>query len=296
MASAVAFELCLHRNEMRPTVSHSLNRVCQILTALLALLACLSTTAWADASVRLRATFTPEHLGRTATLDLDIGVLTRGTVPPALAEVSVRYPAGLGVALSGVGVETCPARQLEASGPRACPADSVMGTGSALTAMQVGPQILHEKAIVTVVRAPERDGHVAMFFYVAGNQPVIARALFVGELLSAPQPFGGRIRITIPPITTLPGQYAAIERLRLVLAPPGLTYYERVQDKIIAYHPRGIPLPTACPGGGFPFSAAVAFLNGQQAEADTRVPCPPGGGVGSVRHVHAASAAATPPP
>ncbi len=253
-------------------------RTCQILTALLALLACISTTAWANASVRLHATFTPEHLGKAAAVGLDIEVLAHGALPSPLAEVSVRYPAGLGVALSGVGIDTCSAQRLESSGPKACPADSLMGTGSALTALQVGPQILHEKTTVTVVRAPERNGHLAMFFYAAGTEPVIARALLIGELLPANQPFGGRIRITIPPITTLPGQYIAIERLQLLLAPPGLTYYERIGGKTIAYHPKGIPLPTACPRGGFPFTATVVFLNGLAAKADTRVPCPVGHG------------------
>jgi hypothetical protein len=246
------------------------------LTALLALLACLSTTASAKASVRLRATFTPEHLGQAAAVGLDITVVAPGALPPPLAEVSVRYPAGLGVALSGIGIDTCSAQRLESSGPKACPADSLMGTGNALTAMQVGPHILHEKTTITVVRAPERNGHLAMFFYAAGSDPLIARALFIGELIPAHQPFGGLIRITIPPITAEPGQYIGIERLHLVLAPPWLTYYERIHGKTIAYHPKGIPLPTACPHGGFPFSATVVFLDGLEAKADTRVPCPMG--------------------
>ncbi len=238
------------------------------------MLACLSSTALANAPIRLHVTFAPEHLGQTAAVGLDIKVVAPGDLPPPLAEVSVRYPAGLGIALSGLGIDTCSAQRLESSGPRACPADSLMGTGSALTAMQIGPQILHEKANITVVRAPDRSGHLAMFFYAAGNQPIIARALFTGELLPAHQPFGGRIRIMIPPITTLPGQDIAIVRLHLVLGPPGLTYYERIRSKTIAYHPKDIPLPRVCPRGGFPFGATVVFLNGLEARADARVPCP----------------------
>lgn len=249
-------------------------RTCQILTALLALLACLPTTAWANASVRLHATFTPDHLGQATTVALDLDVGAPGVLPSPLAEASVRYPADLGVALSGVGIDTCSAQRLESSGPKVCPADSLMGTGSALTALQLGPQVLHEKTTVTVLRAPERDGHLAMFFYAAGSEPVIARTLFTGELLPAQLPFGGRIRITIPPITALPGQYVGIERLHLVLAPPWLVYYERVRGRTIAYHPQGVPLPTRCPHGGFPFNATVVFLNGAKAGDDTTVPCP----------------------
>lgn len=252
-------------------------RICQFVTALLALLACLSTAASANVSVRLHAAFTPEHLGRAAAVQLDIAIAARGSLPPPLAEVSVLYPAGLEIALSGVGIDTCSAHLLESSGARACPADSVMGVGSALTAMQIGPQVVHEKANVTVVRAPESDGHLAMFFYAAGDQPVIARAVFIGELLPAGHDFGGRIRITIPPIMTLPGQDIAIERLDLVLAPAGLTYYERSGGRTIAYHPKGIPLPSSCRHSGFPFNATVVFLNGLATRANTRVACPTGG-------------------
>jgi len=250
-------------------------RICQFFTALLALFAWPSVTALATPSVRLHAAFTPERLGQAAAVSLNIKVVASGDLPPPLAEVNVRYPAGLEIALSGVGVDTCSAQRLESSGIRACPTDSIMGTGSALTAMRIGPQLLHEKANVTVVRAPERDGHLAMFFYAAGDQPVIARALLIAELLPADQPFGGRIRITIPPITTLPGQDIAIERLNLVLAPAGLTYHERIRGRTIAYHPKGIPLPSACPRQGFLFSATVVFLNGLETRADTRVPCSP---------------------
>lgn len=246
--------------------------------ALIALLACVSTTAWAIAPVTLRATFTPEHLGRASAVGLDINVVSPGALPSPLAEVSVRFPAGLGVGSSGVGIDTCSAQRLELSGPKACPSDSFMGTGSALTALQIGPQILHETTTLTVVRAPERNGNPAMFFYAAGSDPVIARAVLIGELLPAHKPFGGLIRIAVPPITTLPGQYVAIERLHLVLAPPSLTYYERTDGKTIAYHPKGIPLPAACPHGGFPFSATVVFLNGLEARNDTKLPCPMGRG------------------
>lgn len=288
---------CLRPNAMRPTVSHPLHsdswsrtwsqplfstaslrltraRTCQFLMALLALLASVSTTAWAHAPVTLSATFTPEHLGRASTVGLDINVREPGDLPTPLAEVNVRYPAGLGIGFTGLGIDTCSAQRLELSGTNACPADAVMGTGSALTALQIGPQILHEETTVTVVRAPERNGNPAMFFYAAGSDPVIARALFIGELLPAQKPFGGRIRITVPPIPTLLGQYVAIERLHLVLAPPRLTYYEHTYGKTIAYHPKGIPLPAACPHGGFPFSATVVFLNGLEARGDTKVRCP----------------------
>lgn len=219
--------------------------------------------------------FKPEHLGQAAAVVLDLAVLAPTAMPPPLAEVSVRYPAGLGIAISGIGIDTCSAHRLESSGPKTCPVDSLMGTGSALTALQIGRQVLHEKANVTVVRAPERGGHLSMFFYAAGSEPVIARSLFTGELLPDQLPFGGRIRITIPPITSLPGQYIRIDELHLELAPPGLIYREQVHGKTITYHPEGIPLPTTCPKGGFLFRATAVFMGGETLRSHTSVPCPP---------------------
>jgi hypothetical protein len=251
------------------------HKVLKVVTVLLATLAGLPIVSQADGSVGLRAAFTPKRLGQGATVDLAIAIIASGT-PPPLSEVSVRYPAGLGLALSGLGIDTCSAKLLESTGPQGCPADSAMGTGSALTEMQIGRQVLREAATVTVVRAPERNGRLAMLFYAAGDQPVIARTILVGELLPASRPYGGRIRITVPPVMTLPGQSIAIVRLHVAFGPPGLTYYESIHGKTIAYHPKDITLPSTCPHGGFPFSAQVAFLTGGYATADTTVPCPTG--------------------
>jgi hypothetical protein len=149
-----------------------------------------------------------------------------------------------------------------------------MGTGSALAEMRIGPTVVRENARITIVRAPEHEDHLAMFFYTRGEQPVIVRLTFTGVLLPASSPFGGAVKIAIPPIEGFPGDYIDIVRLHLVLGPPHLIYYERVHNHTIAYRPRRIRLPDTCPHGGFPFSATLAFFHGGEVSVPTAVPCP----------------------
>ena len=72
-----------------------------------------------------------------------------------MTEVNLRYPENLGVATSGLGLATCTAARLEASGPDDCPADSVMGIGNAIAEFPIGPEIVHESAPVSIFRAPD---------------------------------------------------------------------------------------------------------------------------------------------
>jgi hypothetical protein len=226
-------------------------------------------------SVRLKATLTPQRHLQNATVGLDIGLsATSAPLPTPPIELTVRYPAGLGIELSELGLDTCTAERLEASGPRGCPADSIMGYGSALAEVQIGPRILRESAQVSLIRAPEHNGHLALLIDAEGTQPFLTRILFLGALLPAEAPFGGALRFTIPPIVSVPGgRDIALVHLHLILGPPNLVYYERLHGKTIAYHPRGIPLPSACPRAGLPFSASVRFLDGSRASTHTTVPC-----------------------
>jgi hypothetical protein len=82
---------------------------------------------------RLNATLTPEHLGEGTTIGFNLRILTTGgEIPPPLTEVDLRYPEDLGIATSGLGLATCATALLEAAGPQGCPAESVMGIGSAV--------------------------------------------------------------------------------------------------------------------------------------------------------------------
>lgn len=226
-------------------------------------------------TARMHAAFAPYRLGGRTTLSFGFSLAAApALVPPPLTEIELRYPANLGIGLSGLGMETCSAGALEASGPSGCPADSVMGHGQVLTGIVLGDSRVDESAPITILRAPDQHGRLGLLFYAEGTSPVIANIVFSGVLLAAPSPFGGQVSIGVPLVPTLPGApYISVVRLAATLGPRGVTYYERVGGLMLAYRPRGILLPPSCPRGGFHFQADFTFADGSHAFSRARVPC-----------------------
>jgi hypothetical protein len=232
--------------------------------------------AQAAESARLSATLTPEHLGQGTTIGFNLRILTAGgAIPSPLREVDLRYPQDLGIATSGLGLATCSAATIEIVGPQGCPSESVMGIGSAVAEIPVGPEIVHETAPVTIFRAPDQHGQIAMVIYANGATPVDAQIPLPSLLLPASAPFGGRVHINVPLVPSLPDSPdVAVVRLTTTIGPLGITYYERERGRAVAYRPRGLQLPDSCPRGGFPFAAALSFVDGTRASVRTVVPCP----------------------
>ena len=234
-----------------------------LVLAALSLYVCLSGTAHAAPSAKLRASFVPEQLGQSTTLEFNAQIAaSKGRVPPPLTELDVRYPGSLGVAVGELGLATCSKRRLEALGAEGCPADSRMGEGSATAEIPIGPEIVRETAKVAILRAPEQEGHLALLLRHRRNARV-RRSCLAGLLLTSPPPYGASIHINVPLVPSLPGApMSSVVHLHATLGPLGLTYYEHVRGKLVSYKPRGILLPKRCPRGGFRFSATFAFLDG----------------------------------
>ena len=211
------------------------------------LCACLAvvTTARAATTATLSAAFSPERLGQRSTLDFGFSFAAPAEpVPSPLTQIELRYPDNLGIALSGLGLATCTAQTLEAAGPPGCPRNAVMGHGQALTGIVLGSTIITENAPITVVRAPDEEGRIELLFYAEGTTPVTTRIVFPGLLLPASAPFGGLVSIGVPLVPTLPGApYISVISLRATLGPVGVTYYEQVDGRTLAYQPKGILLP-----------------------------------------------------
>jgi hypothetical protein len=225
---------------------------------------------------RLGASFIPERLGRSTTLEFSFSFSApTGQVPPPLTQIELRYPNNLGLSLSGLGLATCTVGILEVSGPSGCPPDSVMGYGAALTGIVLGTTIITENAPITILRSPNQQGHLAVLFAAEGTTPVDTRIVFPGLLLPAPAPFGGQVSVGVPLVPTLPGApYISVIRLHATLGPRKVTYYEPLDGRTLAYRPKGILLPGSCPRGGFPFTAQFSFLEGSVSNAHTAVRCP----------------------
>lgn len=240
-----------------------------LLTAAAVLGAAFPGAANAAQSASISAGFAPERLGKSTAMSAAFEILTAGGVPASpLTGMDFRYPADLGIATSGLGVAHCAPSALEAHGPSACPPNSLMGAGSALVEVPVGPEVLTETARIALLAGPSPDGYLHVLVAATGESPVAARIVMPTLLLD------GHLHLTVPLVQGLPnGPDVSVVRVRVVLG-GNLTYHERVHGRSVAYRPAGIRLPRHCPRGGFRFAATFAFLDGTRADARTAVPCP----------------------
>jgi hypothetical protein len=249
---------------------------CAILLQAVLVCACLPATAHATTPAKLSAAFIPLRLGQRTTLEFGFSFTAPpGQVPPPLTGIELRYPDNLGLGLSGLGLATCTVPAMEANGPGGCSPDAVMGFGEVLSGIVLGSQIVSETAPITIMRAPDEEGHLAVLFYAEGTAPVEARIIFPGLLLPSLAPFGGVVNIRVPLVETLPGApYVSVIDLRSTIGPRKVVYYEQVGGRTLAYRPLGILLPSHCPRGGFPFAARFIFADGSKSSAKTVIRCP----------------------
>jgi hypothetical protein len=165
-------------------------------------------------------------------------------------------------------VAACSQALLEENGPEACPANSRMGSGSAVVEIPFGPDVVREAVTLTLVAGPLPSGVLQLLVCAVGVHPVAAVVVLSAQLNA------GHLSITVPPIQGIAGgPFVALVQMHLTLG-GNLTYYERVHGRLEAYHPAGVGLPRSCPRGGFAFAAKVDFLDGEHARARTAVPCP----------------------
>lgn len=230
--------------------------------------------ASAAPTATLHVSFNPQRLGASTSLAFQIRILAGNSIPSPLTGVDLHYPSDIGVAISGLGLDTCSLATLEYVGPIGCAAEARMGEGSALAELPFSSDIIQEPAEIAILRAPEDDGHPGFSFYAQGNTPISLPVIFPGILLSGTTAETETIRIHVPLVETLPGaDDVSVTQLNATLGPHGLTYYEHTHGKFIPYHPRGILLPNKCPRGGFPFSASLTFIDGSHTTAASEIPC-----------------------
>ncbi len=217
----------------------------------------------------LGATFNPERLGAPTAIGFWMRVDARtGEDPPPVTAVNVSYPSNLGIAISGLGLETCQPATLEQRGARSCPPDALMGHGSAVVQVNFGPEIVTETVSLSIYAAPSNDGYIHLAILADGKEPVLASIVLPGVL------YPGQLQITVPPIESVPGApNAALVSMHATLG-GHLTYYENSHGHTLAYHPRGIELPDSCPRDGFRFSVHVSFADAPSSTARAQVPCP----------------------
>jgi hypothetical protein len=235
-----------------------------------------SGTASAAQTVKLGVRLTPERLGAGTTIEFSIQISASGKlVPSPLSELDFRYPAKIGLLTSGLGRASCTAAVLETLGKGGCPANALMGFGSALIEIQAGHEVVHEAGALSIWMGPVSSDELQLLFYASAVTPASEQLVFGGLLKEANPPFGGSLDTQIPPIPWNPeAPPASIARFTARIGPRDVTYYRRAGARKIPYRPEGLRLPHSCPHGGFPFAGTFTFMDGTTTTTRTSVPCP----------------------
>jgi hypothetical protein len=250
-------------------------------SALLLLAAALTMTALAAPAVAapeatLRAKLRPRHLGEATAVSIGFHLRRGlGEALPPLDNFSLRLPRGMGFAASELGLATCMPARLLSLGAAGCPAESLMGTGSAQVRVPFGAQIVSERAGIQIFMTSPVEERTTTLFYFDGRKPVIAPIVLQSQVVT---PEGTSDSILDTPVQAIPtapdGPEATLVALRSTIGPAGLRYYRRIGKRRVAYRPQGLSLPARCPSGGFRFAAGFRFRDGSQARATATVPCP----------------------
>jgi hypothetical protein len=224
----------------------------------------LALPAQADTTAHIAPSFSPDRLGAGTAFTLAIKFTSELGVPSPVRKAIVHLPAGLGINLRGIG--TCSKTRLAARGPRACPPSSLVGSGSAVLAGQLGLRVYKENATLTAFRGPNQGGHPTLEISGQGLTPLDLRVTFTGVLLADNAPYGQQLVMSIPAVPTIPLEpNAATTRFSLTIG----------GGKGASAHARGaIRVPHACPAEGFPFAANFTFEDGSSGEASTALSCP----------------------
>jgi hypothetical protein len=252
-----------------------LHRPLQLLAALIAAACLPATTVYAAPAAILHVSLTPDKLGQSSTLAFRLHINSPpGQSPPVVTELTLNYPSSLGLAVGGLGPVSCETTTLEAFGPKDCPSNAHMGHGHALAEVVTETETIVEGAEIAILRAPEQQHHVGMYFDVITREPS-SETIVPGALIPSANGAEEALQIKVPFVPVWPeGPYVSLIQLDASIGSNGLTYHERVRGHIIKYKPAGIFIPDACPHGGFRFSADLTFITGRRAVAEARVPCP----------------------
>ncbi len=235
--------------------------------------------AMAPATVALHVAFDrTARLGGTTAIAFDLRIDAR-RAPAAMAALTVRVPAGIDFATSGLGIATCHPTQRDlldvlARGHdlRPCPANAVLGRGNATAAIYYSDeQTVAASGAITLYNGPPVGHRPGVVAYIRAQHPIRSQLVYAGGLFNAPRPFGLGMQLTLPALPNSPfGAPISVARLTFTLGGKDIIYRDGPRRH---YRPGGLPLPTRCPPGGFRFRATVGFADGSARSGGATVPC-----------------------
>ncbi len=231
----------------------------------LAAVAAAAAHAQPETSAAITPSLTPDRLGARATLSFTIRYSGGEFGVPAPVRRSVlELPAGLSLEIPDL--KSCSPARLLARGASGCPAQSELGSGSALAEVHAGSLTITEEASLHAFLGPPQNLTPTIEVLAQGYTPIDERLVLTGTVLSVGAPYGEELVMPIPPIPTLTFEPdASIVEFSLTI---GADRQRRTRDA------NAVRVPSRCPAGGFPFAAEFTYADGASGGAVATAPCP----------------------
>jgi hypothetical protein len=240
----------------------------------------LSSAAASSAPVRFVVAFGHSaRLGDDTPMILDLRV-DRSLAP--VTEFRLLTPAGVTLADSRLGAGECRRPQLEITRvmgpiePERCPGNSLLGVGTATAGLRLNDeQTLLGAALVELNAGAPVGDKPGLLVTADAYRPVRLQLTYSGYFYVPPGPFGVGMAILVSAIPRPPfGAPVALSRLSLIVGGASIRYHRSIHGRRTSYRPGGIPLPDACPRGGFRFRAILRFADATRRSVDALAPCP----------------------
>jgi hypothetical protein len=223
--------------------------------------------------------------GASARLGDDTPMILELHVDGSLAPVTefrLLTPPGVTFANSRLGAAECRRPQVEITrvmGPiehGRCPGNSLLGVGTATAGLVLSEeQTLFGAAVIELHAGAPVGDRPGLLVTADTYRPVRLQLTYAGYLYVPPGPFGVGLAILVSEIPRPPfGAPVALSRLRLTVGGSSIQYHRSAHGRRTWYRPGGIPLPDACPRGGFRFRAILRFADATRRSVDALARCP----------------------
>ncbi len=223
----------------------------------------------------LTANLTPNVLGVPTNLSTSISLADGTDVPKPVSNVVAYGPAGL--TLDVRGIATCERTKLEADGPSGCPAESRVGFGGGVGAVELGSTIVKEPYTLDFFLAPLEHGNLRVLIFVNASRPIPVGLVLTAREMHGPRPYGFGLAVEVPPISTVPGAaLASVESNHVSLGASNVAYFRTIHGDRRLVHVKGLIAPARCPSDGFPFKAILTFQDRTTSTGRYVSPCPGG--------------------
>jgi hypothetical protein len=228
-----------------------------------AALAVVAAPALATNVSTITAAISPDRLGAKGSLTVAIDFAgSELGLPTPVRRAVVRFPAGMTLEIPQL--RSCSTERLQNFGASECPRQSKLGEGRALVETHPASETIAEEVKLSAFLGPPRHLQPTLALLGEGTSPLAVRMVVNGAVLPDRAPYGEKLVMSIPPISTVPLEPdASIVELSLTV---GATRHTRSANAIV--------VPARCPAGGFRLTGEFAYADGSSSSSSATIQCP----------------------